>query len=475
MRDHAMQIFEAAVNAVKPQNLIPQYLKIESDKLTIGDRIYDPQNTDHIYLIAAGKAASAMAFEAEKILGDLISESIVITKYGHSLPIKGKTIEAGHPVPDEQSISAGKEVLELLQKAGENDLVILLLSGGASSLTELLPGNISLEDLQILSELMLKKGLSISEINTIRKHLSLIKGGQFSAAAYPASVHALILSDVPGDDLSVIASGPTVADSSTFKDVMTILEKYKLKDECPGTILQYFISGKEGSVSETPKPEDPIFQKTNNHLIGSNRIALAVAMDAASKLGYNTVIINSDLKGEASEQASMFVDIVMNYNGPKPACLLMGGETTVTIKGNGLGGRNQEFALASLVAVQKLESSAMLKANTKDSLSSTEKNDHRKIPPTKKNDPPKIPPTKKNDLSKIPLVLSAGTDGTDGPTDATGAMIDALTFQFVGEQHLDAKEFLNRNDSYNFFKKAGGHIITGPTQTNVMDIVIALI
>lgn len=468
MRDHAMQIFDAAVNAVKPQNLIPQYLKIDADKLSIGDSFYDLQKLDHIYLIAAGKAASAMALEAEKIIGVHISECIAVTKYGHSLPIKGKTIEAGHPVPDEQSLSAGKKVLELLHNAGENDLVILLLSGGASSLMESMPVNIGLEDLQSLSEQMLKKGLSISEINTIRKHLSLIKGGQFSAAAYPARVHALILSDVPGNDLSVIASGPTVADPSTFEDVMCILEKYQLVDECPGTILFHLENGRRGSVSETPKPGDPIFQKTTNLLLGSNQIALNAAIDTASKLGYNPVIINSDLKGEASEQASIFVDVVMNYNGPKPACLLMGGETTVTIKENGLGGRNQEFALASLVALQNLESSAMLKAikrtGSEDPLSST-----------KKNEDSKILPTKKTDHSEIPLVLSAGTDGTDGPTDATGAMIDALTFQYVREQNLDANEFLNHNDSYNFFKKVGGHVITGPTQTNVMDIVIALI
>jgi hydroxypyruvate reductase len=457
MRDHAMQIFEAAVNAVKPQNLIPQYLKTDGDKLWIGENIYDLPKLDHIYLVAAGKAASAMAFEAEKILSSLISESIVITKYGHSLPIKSKTIESGHPVPDEQSLSAGKKVLELLHYAGYNDLVILLLSGGASSLMESLAGNISLQDLQILSELMLKKGLSISEINTIRKHLSLIKGGRFSAAAYPAKVHALILSDVPGDDLSIIASGPTVPDASTFEDVIAILEKYQKTDECPETILHHFQNGRSKSLNETPKPGDSMFQRTNNLLIGSNRIALNAAVDKASQLGYNPVIIQSDLKGEASEQASAFVNIILDYEGTKPACLLMGGETTVKIKGNGLGGRNQEFALASLVALQELESPRMLDPVT--DIDSEEI--HSSI--------------KENGSLKILLVLSAGTDGTDGPTNATGAVIDQQTIQIVREQNLDAHGFLNCNDSYNFFKQVGGHIITGPTQTNVMDIVIALI
>lgn len=457
MRDHAMQIFEAAVNAVKPQNLIPQHLKYEGDKLSIGENIYDCLKLDHIYIVSAGKAASAMALEAEKIIGDKITECIAVTKYDHAIPLKCKTIEAGHPVPDEQSLSAGREVLNLLKKAGDKDLVILLLSGGASALMESLAGNISLEDLQILSELMLKKGLSISEINTVRKHLSGIKGGQFSTAAYPSRVHSLILSDVPGDDLSVIASGPTVPDPSTFEDVLTIIWKYQMKDECPETILHHFENGKKGSVSETPKPGDSIFQKTSNLLIGSNRIALNAAIGKASKLGYNPVIINPDLKGEASEQASVFMDVVLNYKGAKPACLLMGGETTVTIKSNGIGGRNQEFALASLVALEEferhtLQNSGFITGNEKQ-LSSTDT----------------------NGPVKIPLVLSAGTDGTDGPTDATGAIVDAQTIQQVREKNLNAKEFLNRNDSYNFFKKVGGHIITGPTQTNVMDIVIYLI
>ncbi|MGZ8535849.1 MAG: glycerate kinase type-2 family protein [Flavitalea sp.] len=458
MRDHAMQIFEAAVNAVRPEKLIPFNLNLEGNKLCIGKVSYDLNNLRHIYLVAAGKAAAAMTLEAEKVLGNFITEAIVVTKDGHSLPIKSSVIESAHPVPDERSLYAGKQVLELLVKANSDDLVILLLSGGASSLLEFLPGQISLPDLQELSNLMLKKGLTIGEMNTIRKHLSRIKGGQFSLAASPAKVHALILSDVPGDDLSVIASGLTVPDPSTFADAYAILENYQLINDCPSNILEHFHNGLNGIIEDTPMPGDSIFDNTINQLIGSNSIALNAAADRALQLGYNALIVNADLKGEASEQAVLFVEKLLTYNGPKPACFLMGGETTVTIRGDGLGGRNQEFALASIVALQNIKTNASNKKSMDVEESGTS-----------------TLSIAGSEGFKIPIILSAGTDGSDGPTDATGAIIDNQTLQIIRDQNLNSEEYLQRNDSYNFFKTVGGHIITGPTQTNVMDIVIGLI
>ena len=436
-REQALAIFNAAVSAVQPSCLLPKNICLEGDKLTLCGQSFLLKDLDHIYIIGAGKASAAMALEVEKILGNHIKAGVIVTKYHHSLPLqKIKCIEAGHPLPDENSVRAGREIIEIVKQAGEKDLIIALISGGASSLLADRPPGTSLGEAQDLFRLLLNSGATINEMNVIRKHLSLIKGGHLAKEAYPATLVSFILSDVIGDPLDVIASGPTVGDPTTFKDAYAILQKYDLIKKLHPAIDLWIQKGIKGEIDDTPKPGDYFFERTFNHIIGSNRIALKGAAAKAEELGFVPFIITDKLNGEANEEAKKMVEYILMYRGARPACILMGGETTVTIKGDGKGGRNQQFALAALAELMK---------NTNA------------------------------DAIRNSLILSAGTDGSDGPTEVTGAMVDMETINKTKELGLDVFSFLDINDSYHFFEKAGGHIITGATQTNVMDIVIALV
>jgi glycerate 2-kinase len=436
MREHAITIFQSAVQAVQPQYLLPRHMKFAGDVLQLGDGQFPLARVKNIYLIGAGKAAAAMAREAELILGEKISEGLIVTKYDHGLPLQFvRCLEAGHPLPDEAGMKAGEEIAAILKKAGADDIVIALISGGASALMVDCPPGASLFEVQQLFAALLACGATIGEMNTVRKHLSPgIKGGQLVRSAFPATLVSFILSDVPGDQLDTIASGPTVPDTSTFKDAWFVLEKYNLVNALPGSLKDWLTEGVYGVIPDTPKPGDKIFENSHTFLIGANHIALQAAEAKAKQLGYATSIISETLTGEARLKAVELVQFVSAYNGPKPACLLLGGETTVTIKGNGTGGRNQEFVLAALIAMKK-----------------------------------------NNGLeNKFPVILSAGTDGTDGPTPVAGAAIDYSTLKSVAEKKLSPEKYLQENDSYNFFQEAGGLIITGPTQTNVMDVVVVL-
>jgi hydroxypyruvate reductase len=436
MRDQALAIFNAAVSAVQPSCLLPKHIRVDHNMLWLNERSFSLEEHG-IYVIGAGKASAAMAVEIEKILGDHIIEGIVVTKYGHGLPLKKiKCREADHPLPDENGVLAAKEIMSLVNKAGEKDIIIALICGGASSLLADYPPETSLAALQNVFQLLLECGATIHEINTVRKHLSLIKGGQLARAAYPATVVSFILSDVIGDPLDVIASGPTVADPTSFEDALAVISKYDLSAKIHPGIMAWMQKGLNEEIEDTPKPGNQVFDKTFNHLIGTNRIALAAAAEKAKELGFAPFIITDRLCGEADEEAKKLIDYLMMYRSSKPACILMGGETTVTIKGKGKGGRNQQFALAALNELVK-----------------------------------NFPFPGKRKI----LILSAGTDGSDGATDATGAWINEETIKEAEKNGLDISSFLNDNDAYNFFKKVGGLIITGPTQTNVMDVVIALV
>jgi glycerate 2-kinase len=435
MREQALAIFNAAVSAVQPSLLLPENIAVKEGKLELKDRLFLLEDVDHIYVIGAGKAAAAMALETEKILGKYITQGIVVTKYNHSLPLKKiKCIEAGHPLPDENSVQAGKEILDIVSNAKEKDIVISLISGGASALMADHPPGTDLNHLQNLFELLLHSGATISEMNTVRKHLSFIKGGQLSKAAYPATLISFILSDVIGDPLDVIASGPTVADTSTFQDAYSVLEKYRLLDKINPSVNDWLQKGLNKESEETPKPGAKFFEKTFNYLIGTNLIALEAAAIKAKQLGFTPFIITDKMSGEADEEAKKMVNLLNTKSCEEPTCLLMGGETTVTIKGKGKGGRNQQFVLAAVNELMRFSETQ----------------------------------------PRIPLVLSAGTDGSDGPTDATGAMVDEESIKKTKTLGLDVSQYLDNNDAYNFFTKVGGHIITGATQTNVMDIVIVL-
>ncbi|GAA0538382.1 glycerate kinase type-2 family protein [Chitinophaga japonensis] len=424
-------IFRSAVAAVQPQHLIPKQVQVQPDGLLIAGRFFRLQPDSRVFVTGAGKASAAMAqaLEARGIPWAL--QGLIITKYEHALPLQHiRVAEAGHPVPDHNGVEATRQMLQLLESVTAKDLVIFLLSGGASALLADYPPGSSLADVQALFDLLLKSGAGIHEMNTVRKHISAVKGGQLAARVYPAPLCSLILSDVVGDDLDVIGSGPTVPDRSTFADTMAVLEKYHLTQQVPASIQQHLQKGLQNLVPDTPKPGHTSFHHTFNCLVGTNSIALEAAARYAETQGYHTTLLSSTVTGNAHTLAQALAQQAIRWAGPRPACLLMGGESTVTVTGQGLGGRNQQLALAAGITIQPY---------------------------------PHI------------TILSAGTDGTDGPTDAAGAVVDAGIMQQAADLGLDPVAYLENNDAYHFFATAGGLIKTGPTQTNVMDIMLALI
>ena len=431
-----MEIFTHALRAVDPVAAVKRCLKVEGGDLTVDGKAYSLRDYDRIYVTGAGKAGASMALAVETILGDRITKGVINVKYGHVSQLKRvKLNEVGHPIPDEKGVSGSEEIAELLEQLVEKDLVICLISGGGSALLPSPTEGISLEDKQRMTNLLLECGANINEINAIRKHISKLKGGGLARLAYPSTLIALILSDVVGDPLDVIASGPTVPDKSTFGDCMAILRKYDLLDRVPESIKARIQRGIKGEIEETPKAGNPIFEKTQNVIIGSNIIAVKAAEQRAGELGYNPLILSTYIEGETREVAKVHAAIakeIIKTNHPigPPACIISGGETTVTIRGNGLGGRNQEFVLAAALDIQELTGV---------------------------------------------VVLSGGTDGTDGPTDAAGAIADVDTIRRAHEMLLNATASLNDNDSYHFFEKLGDLLITGPTNTNVMDLRLILV
>lgn len=436
MQTHIKKIFDAGLQAVDPVGAINTYCRRDKNTLIIDDVTYDLDQFKSIYVIGAGKAASPMAGAMETLLGERLTSGIINVKYHHTSHLNiVKTIEAGHPVPDANGQKGADAILRLLQKSQDNDLVICLISGGASALLPLPEKGISLKDKQRVNTLLLASGASIHEINTIRKHISLVKGGKLARAIHPSTLVTFVLSDVVGDNLDVIGSGPTIPDSSTFHDCMDIITKYNLPHALPEPVLRHLSSGLAGEIPETPKPGDVIFQSTRNIIIGSNIKAVRAAKKEAENLGYHTVILSSMIEGETRHVAKVHTAIAKEIKKtgnpiPLPACVLSGGETTVTINGKGKGGRNMEFVLAAAMEIAG----------------------HDGI-----------------------LVFSAGTDGTDGPTDAAGAIAGPDTISKAKQHSLDPDLYLNNNDSYTFFKTIGDLVITGPTNTNVMDLRIMLI
>ena len=433
-RQTAIDIFLAGVESVKPDNLIRSYISVKDNVLKIENLILDLATIRNIYVVGVGKASALMAQEMESILGSRISNGHIVTKYNHSVPLKYiRNTEAGHPVPDENGIKGTEKILSIVQMAGEEDLVICLISGGGSALLTDVPDGCTLDDIKTLNNLLLKSGASINEMNCIRKHLSNVKGGLLAKAASPARIVSLILSDVIGDPLDVIASGPTAPDPTTFADAISVIKHYNLEKKIPQQILKVLRDGYENKRQETLKESSDIFLRTTNLIIGTNKLALKTAIEKAESFGYESQIITNTLEGEVVDVARYIVEMAKSMKQIKThrkICLLFAGEPTIKVSGSGLGGRNQHLALVA---------SSLLK------------------------DTPDI------------TVLSAGTDGTDGPTDAAGAVVDSDTWNKAKDLGLNIEKYINNCDSYNFFKEEGGLIITGPTQTNVMDLMVALI
>ena len=389
-----------------------------------------------VFVVGSGKATAPMASAIEEMLGDRISRGLITVKYGYLEDLSSiEIVEASHPIPDMNGVTGAQRIMDTIRGAGESDLVISLISGGGSALLPLPPDTISLEEKGQTTDLLLRSGATIHELNAVRKHLSLVKGGNLARAAYPATVINLMISDVVGDDMDVIASGPFVPDKSTFSSAMEILRRYDLINDIPESVLKHIEAGIDGRIEETPKEGSQIFNKVTNLIVASNIIALQAAQGEAEKRGYNSIILSSLFEGETRDvahfHAAIAKEILASANPvERPACIISGGETTVTVRGEGLGGRNMEFAMHAAVFIEGC--------------------DHV-------------------------IMASIGTDGTDGPTDAAGAVADGATIGNAAEKGLSIAEYIRNNDSYHFFKGIDDLIITGPTNTNVMDIRIILV
>ncbi|MFQ6037026.1 MAG: glycerate kinase [Candidatus Aminicenantales bacterium] len=431
-----MDIFWAGLRAVDPRSAIPHHVKRQGDRLIVGDRTYSLSRFDRIYALGAGKASAAMAQAVEGLLGDRLTSGLVITKVGHSLPLERvKVLEAGHPIPDEAGLEGARQLVEILKQTTEKDLVLFLVSGGGSALLPFPAEGLTLEEKQTVTEIFLEVGAPIQDINTVRKHLSLVKGGRLARLAHPATLIALILSDVIGDDLDTIASGPTVPDETTYADSLKVLERYGIRKKIPQRALAILEEGSRGEREETPKRGALCFQKTQNLVVASNIHAVRAAAARARDLGYNALILSTCIEGETREvarvHAAVAKEIARTGNPiPAPACVISGGETTVTVCGTGRGGRNQEFALAAAIEIAGM---------------------------------PNV------------WIMSAGTDGTDGPTEAAGAVADGRTVERAAKKGMEPRAYLKDNDSYHFFKALGNQVITGPTQTNVMDLCFVVV
>jgi len=437
-RDELLRIGAAAVAAVSPGPALRAAMRLDGDRLTVDGANYDLARFRRVLLLGAGKGAAAMAEAVEAILGDRIARGLVVTKYGHGLPLeRTEVLESGHPVPDEAGVLAAGRLLELAESATAADLVLCLISGGASALIPAPREPVTLTDKQEATRRLLECGASIHEINAIRKHLSRIKGGRLARALEPATVATLIISDVVGDDLDVIASGPTAPDHSTFADCRTILDRHALCGRVPSSVEALIDAGCAGREDETRKAGDSCFARVRNVVVAGNSMALGGAARAARELGYEPVIVDRAMQGEARDKARELVRLAGECaagRGPAapPVCLLAGGETTVTIRGAGKGGRNQEFALAAGIALAE-----------------------------------------QGGLRERVSVLALGTDGTDGPTDAAGGLI--LPDTIPPERLARARAALDANDAYTFLAEAGTLLKTGPTRTNVMDVAALLI
>lgn len=450
VRGRMLAILQAALAAVRPDLAVKAQLHRTGSLLSVAGEVIDLAACRRIFVLGAGKAGAPMVQAVEEILGDRITGGLVVVKEGHAGPTQHvELVEAGHPVPTEAAFAAGARVLALARAAEAGDLVLVLLSGGGSALLEAsgphpkpgpVPANISLADLQALTAALLACGATIGEINCLRKHLSLIKGGQLARAAYPARIATLVLSDVVGSPLDVIASGPTVPDPTTWADAWQIVVKYNLADRLPAAVIARLQAGLGGELPDTPKPGDPLFAHNQVVVVGDNRVAALAAVRQAQALGYNSLLLTTFVEGEAKEvalaAAALAKEVLASGHPlPPPACLVLGGETTVTLSGPaapppGRGGRNQELALAAAIAL--------------------------------------------DGVAHVCLAALA-TDGSDGPTDGAGGIVDGGTLGRGSALQRSAAGALHHHDAYPYLEATGDLLRSGPTQTNVNDLIIILI
>ncbi len=435
-RELAIKALDAALDAVDPDAIIKSRVKAQGRLLKIADLSFNLNDFKNIYVVGGGKASGCMAMALEEVLGDYLKEGVVNVPYAcPSYPTEKVRLQrANHPIPDLAGVEGARNMLDLVGHAKENDLIISLISGGGSSLMPQPAKGVSLQDMGKITDALLKSGATIREINTVRKHISGLKGGWLAKKAYPATVVNLILSDVVGDPLDSIASGPTVADPTTFQDAIEILQHHKLWREAPASVKKVLLDGQNGLVPETPKPGDKVFEKVHNIVVGNTMTAAGAAYKILKNSGLNVLLLTSCLEGQAKDVGTILASVaneIVTSGNPvsRPAAIVAGGETTVAVVGKGKGGRNQEIALG-----------AALKVIDTDGV----------------------------------VVASLSTDGVDGPTDAAGAVVDGKTLLRAHDLKLDPRRSLAENDSYAFFSKLGDLIFTGPTGTNVCDVSIVV-
>ena len=435
-REHARLIVDAALAAVDPSAAVLRSVRLRGDDLHIGETHVSLSDIDRVVVVGAGKAGVPMSRAIVEVLGDRIVAGHVVVPHGQAAAVAGVDMyEAGHPVPDAAGVAAGGAVIEAITGLDERTVVICLISGGGSALLVAPAPGIELEDLQLTNQALLACGATIVEINTLRKHLSSVKGGQLARAAVPARVYTLVLSDVVGDPLDAIASGPTVPDTTSFSDCLAIVDRYDLAELLPAPVVARLRGGAAGDIDETPKPGDAAFERVANVLVANNDTAVSAAAVAAAELGYATIVLSTLIEGEAREVAKVHAAIAREARrsgrpAAAPLCLISGGETTVTLKGHGSGGRNQEFVLAASLEIDGLE-----------------------------------------DI----LVCSVGTDGIDGTTDAAGAFADGRSVARALAAGIDPRACLADNDSHRVFAALDDLVVTGPTDTNVMDLRLLLV
>ncbi|MCX6045681.1 MAG: glycerate kinase [Chloroflexi bacterium] len=436
-RKPILTVLEAALTAVDPAKAVRAVLRREGQHLIIGEHRYDLNRFRHVFVIGAGKAGAPMTQAVEAVVGEQITDGLVVVKTGHSAPTERvEVVEATHPVPNTAGVEAGQRILALAEEAGPDDLVIALLSGGGSALLVNPAPGLTLSDKQQMTSALLACGATIHEINCLRKHCSAVKGGQLARAVAPATLVTLVLSDVVGSPLDVIASGPTVPDQSTWQDAWAVVEKYALVKTLPAAIVARLRAGLAGELPDTPKADDAVFSTSHTLIVADNQVAAEAACRQAHDQGFNALLLTTYLEGEASEVAKVVAALAKQVRGhgqpvATPACLLLGGETTVTLGAHpGRGGRNQALALQTALLLQGM---------------------------------PGV------------TIVSLATDGSDGPTDSAGGMIDGATVQRGRELGLNAADYLRRHDAYPFLQATNDLLITGPTQTNVNDLIFIFV
>jgi glycerate 2-kinase len=436
LRRSARRILDASIAAGDAGRLTREALQRDGRRLRVGGRTFDLDRVERILVVGAGKASETMAEAVGAVLPDVRLEGLVAVKERRGSGPPGiRIVDSGHPIPDARGEAASAEILRIAGEARPQDLVLCLISGGGSALAPAPVPGITLAEKQAVTRLLLECGATINQLNAVRKHLSRLKGGQLARAAHPAPVVALLLSDVIGDPLDVIASGPTAPDPTTYDDALAVLDRFGLRARVPAAVRTRLEAGSRGEVADTPKPGDRDLAGVTNVIIGNNGLVVKVAVEEARQLGFTPCLLTRSLQGEAREVARVFLAILQEIarsGSPvgRPACLIAGGETTVTVRGAGAGGRCQEFALAlvsDLAAMQDV------------------------------------------------VVLAAGTDGSDGPTSAAGAVVDPTTLDRSRDKGLDVKRALAENDSHPFFGTLGDLVVTGPTGSNLMDVYLGVI